>query len=266
MKAKVIKLATDIGKWVGEHSNILLTIGSCIGTGAVIFTTVRATRKYDFEIEQKSYEYEDQQVPKKEKAIIFAKTCWPAAVAAAGTIGCNVLNFKANSDKLHKAMLVSEFWRDSYEAYKSANRKRYGEEADRYVETDMIKEHYKEQFAGMDPSLIPGNGIIFIESWSGQVFRSSVDKIRTAERDFNEDLKGMDWCCLNDWLEYYLGLRRMHQELGDVVGFAERFDHDGMTIRLTPSNEIFATGETATLITYEDNLCTEKDFKVIGSV
>ena len=67
----------------------------------------------------------------------------------------------------------------------------------------------------------------------------------------------------NNWL-ITLGLRPMDEDFGDLLGFREIYDKDALNIKLTSSNEVFDTGETATLISYVDSLCTEDDRTCLG--
>lgn len=263
MKDKILKGAGILKGNVVKNSPLLLTIGTVLGVGTVIFTTIKSTIKAKNEIEDLKFDAEEdgREVSNKEVAKIIVKDYWPVALVAGATITMTISNHKINSERIRTATVAYEFYREAYETYKDKVREKIGENDARSLEAELSK----EKVIDVDPDTVRSIGfgnVLFIEGVTGQAFRSSVDYIRQCEKRFNQELKGSDWMAFNDWL-MELGLRRMNDSVGDYLGFSERFEHDGLNITLTPSNEIFGTGETATIITYDDPLCTEGDYRVI---
>jgi len=261
MNERLIRCA----KLVKKKSPLLLTIGTILGVGTVIFTTAKASIKTKEEIDELKYDaltHGDGTIEKKEIAKVVVKNCWPVALASGTTVAMTISNHKINASRLHTATVAYDFYKEAYETYKGKVREKLGETTDREVQADIAK----EKVINVDPSLVPqvGDGsVLFIEGVSGQVFRSSVDYIRQCEKQFNRyELHGSDWAPFNNWL-IMLGLRPMNEAVGDYLGFSERFEHDGLNVTLTPSAEVFGTGETATVLTYDDPLCTEGDYRVI---
>lgn len=257
---KVLTVIKNVKKGVKNNSRIILTVGTIIGIGTVIFTTSKATIKTKDDLEH-LYD-EKEEVTKKDIAKVVVKDCWPVAVSAGSTIFMTVANHKISTKKIQTATLAYEFTREAYDTYKQKVREKLGETADREVETEIVKGKMKDIQQNEIIDLGYGN-VLFIEGITGQTFRTSVDYIRQCEKRFNQDLKCSDWLCFNDWLSI-LGLRRMHDSVGDYLGFREVYEHDGLNITLTASNEVIGTGETATILTYEDPLCTEGDYRVIN--
>lgn len=255
----ILALAKRLGGAVRKNSPLLLTIGTVAGIGTVIFTTSKATLKTKADLDALKETGED--VTKKDIAKVVAKDCWPVAVSAGTTVAMTVANHKITSDRIKTATAAYEFTREAYDTYKSKVREKLGENADREVETEIVKDKVNDISPDQISDLGYGN-VLFIESVTGQVFRTSVDYIRQCEKQFNQELKGSDWYSFNNWLRM-LGLRPMDDSVGDYLGFSERFEHDGLNIVLTASNEVFGTGETATVLSYEDPLCTEGDYRVL---
>lgn len=255
MKDKLLRC----GKYLKSNSRLLLTIGTVIGVGTVIFTTAKATVKTKEDLEALKESPED--VTKVDVAKVIVKDCWPVALAAGATITMTIGNHRISSEKIRTATVAYEFYREAYETYREKVREKLGKDEDRVIEAERRVKKYD-----IDPELIQnvGNGnVLFIEGVSGQAFRSSVDYIRQCEKQFNQyELRGADWAPFNNWL-CMLELRPMSSAVGDYLGFSERFEHDGLNVTLTPSTEVFGTGETATILTYEDPLCTEGDYRVI---
>lgn len=261
MKERLIRCA----KLVRKKSPLLLTVGTILGVGTVIFTTAKASIKTKEDIDELKYDamaHGDGTVEKKEIAKVVVKNCWPVALASGTTIAMTIGNHKINASRLHTATVAYDFYKEAYETYRDKVREKIGEDNARVIEAETVK----EKITDIDPSTIRtvGDGnVLFIEGITGQVFRSSVDYIRLCEKRFNQQLKGEDWISFNEWLAI-LGLRTMDGNIGDYLGFAEKFDYDGLNITLTSSNEVFPTGETATVLTYGDLLCTEGDFRVLN--
>ena len=259
------KRLISCAKLVRKKSPLLLTIGTILGVGTVIFTTAKASIKTKEDLDELKYDamaHGDGTVEKKEIAKVVVKNCWPVALASGTTVAMTIGNHKINASRLHTATVAYDFYKEAYETYRDKVREKIGEDNARVIEAETVK----EKITDIDPSTIRtvGDGnVLFIEGITGQVFRSSVDYIRLCEKRFNQQLKGEDWISFNEWLAI-LGLRTMDGNIGDYLGFAEKFDYDGLNITLTSSNEVFPTGETATVLTYGDLLCTEGDFRVLN--
>ena len=267
MKTEVLRAARKLGTSVRKHSPLLLTIGAIAGVGAVIFTTSKAAVKTKEEVGALKYEHftggGDNVLPKKEVAKVVAKNYWPVAVTAAGTVGCIIFNHKITSSRIQTATALAGVYKEAYDTYREKVRERIGDNDRRELEADIAADKVRE--AGITPDLIPGEGVLFIESLTGQVFRSSVDDIRREERRYNDDLRGSDWLSINEWL-CHLGLNQMEYQIGENLGFVEKYDKDGLNIIFTPSDRVFATGETATVITYEDTLVSYGDFECLNTM
>lgn len=257
MANKIISSFKKLGGAVRKNSPLLLTVGTVVGVGGVIFTTIKATRKYDSEVEP--------DMTKKEKAKIAAKSYWPVALTGGATVACAVGAQKINSNRIATATAAYEFTKEAFDTYREKVKEKIGVNGEREARAELAGERLAKEHPDIyaDPSLIPGSGVIFIEEWSGQVFRSSIDDICLEAKRFNEDLRGSDWLCLNEWL-CHLGLNPMGYRIGENLGFGERYDHDGLNLRFTPSDKIFATGETATLISYDDDLIAYQDYTCLN--
>jgi hypothetical protein len=259
---------TVIRRGFDKHSGIILTISSIIGLGAVAITTSRAAVKADREICDKIFDAEEEGtvLTNQEKAKIYLKHYWPVFVAIGGEVFVIIFNHKKNSKKIELATAACGLYKDAYVTLKEKVREKIGDDAARELDADIVMDKAKQQYPNIDPALIPGSGVIFVESITGQVFRSSVDEIMREAKRFNEDLVGMDWLCINEWLGPHLGLNEMDGKIGYNLGFAERYGHDGLNVYFTPSDKLFATGETATAICYDDELVAERDFTTVNAL
>lgn len=265
MKQQILKWPKVLGILANKHSNVILTIGTIFGISAVVYTTSKATLKIKEDIDNLEFDAEEEGriVSKKEKAKIIFRDGWPVAIAVVSTGTMTVCNGIKNGRRIRMATAGYEFYKDYLYSYRDKVKEKWGDKEERKINAERVTNAH--DISQINPELVPSVGygnVLFIEGVSGQVFRSSVDHIRQCEKRFNQELKGSDWMCFNDWLRE-VGLRTMSENVGDYLGFSERFEHDGLNITFTPSNEVFGTGETATIITYDDPLCTEGDYRVI---
>ena len=261
MKGNLLRGARIVGSGIRKNSTLLLTIGTIFGVGTVVFTTAKAAVKTKEDLDNLHEWQED--VTKKDIAKVVAKDCWPVALSAGATVAMTISNHKINSDRIHTATVAYEFYKEAYETYKDKVREKFGESAEKETEASIVGDKIKKHYI---PEAIYDTGegdILFIESKSGRVLRASREYIRRCEKEFNQMIRGEDWLSFNNWLNC-LNVRMMDEDFGDLLGFREIYDHDALNVDFIPSNEIFPSGETATLIVYKDDLCTEGDRRCIG--
>lgn len=264
MKGNLMKHARSLGCFVNKHSNVILTVGTVFGICTIVYTTAKATLKIKEDVENLQYEKDD--VTKKDVAKVVVKDGLPVIFTVVTTGTMTICNGIENGRKIRAAAALyeaCEYYKDYAETFRSKVREKYGEKAEREVDAEIAKDKY-------GPNYIPesiydtGEGdILFIESKSGRVLRASREYIRRCEKEFNQLIRGEDWLSFNNWLNC-LGVRMMDEDFGDLLGFREIYDHYALNVDFIPSNEIFPSGETATLIVYKDDLCTEGDRRCFG--
>ena len=242
---KGLRKVPDIGKAVlaftSKNSPAILSGFAVAGTiGSVIFA-VKATPKAmrAIEAEQMAREEEmrksaDQseyiaeklangeimipEVTKWEMVKLSWKYYIPTALSAAGTVVCIIGAQKINDNRLSAlatALSLSETARKDLE----------DKVAEKFGEGKL--ERLKSEIAAEEINRIPdssfrnvtetGHGnVIFIDYWSKEVFRSSVEYIRTVQNNLNTRMLGGN--------EFFIPLNEMYYELGlEQRGCGENF-------------------------------------------
>lgn len=130
----------------------------------------------------------------------------PAVAALGGTSACMIMATKIGLDRtaaMAGALVVTE---RTYDQYKEKVKETLGENKHVKV-SDAVAQDRAQSTPSPQLNLTDGEQICFDE-WSGRFFKSSMEKLKSAENDFNKDLLFGSYASLND---YY---RRIG--LGDV--------------------------------------------------
>lgn len=265
MKGTLVNGARALTKAISKNSPMLCAIGAAVGVGVTAYAAWNASKKVHEELEQREYDEvtEGGELTTKDKAKIVVKHTWPVAVCGGLTVAMIFTGNSISDKRLRITAAAAEMYRTTFTTYQDKVKEKIGAKKEREIRDDILVDEAKKKGVGADPALVRDTGegnVLFVDSITGQAFRSSVDYLRKREAQFNEDLGpgGEDWLSINTWL-YSIGLREVDNcmEIGDVLGFNAE---SGLHIYFTASNDVTSTGETATLIGYEDPPCFASDW------
>ena len=226
---------------------ILSTIGG-VGVVATAVMAVKATPKALALIEQAETE-KGEKLTKVEIVKTASVVYIPAALVGAGTIACifgaNVLN------KRQQAALMSAYalLDSSYKEYKAKTVELYGEDADRNIKDEIVKDKYEN-------TDIYGDGEqLFYDSFSGQYFKSTMANVNNAEYQINRDLVMRDYATVNEFYDY-LGVPPI--DSGDELGWSSGMNFDyywQVWIDFTHRKVTMEDGTECTIITMYSEPC-----------
>jgi len=265
MKKQILNGARLLGGKIRKNSPLLLTIGTVIGVGTVIFTTAKSTIKAKEDIDDLMFDAEEDgtAVSKKDIAKVIVKDCWPVALATGATVTMTISNHRINSERIRTATVAYEFYREAYDTYRSKVREKLGETADEDIDNDISYEKAKATFTPLSIKDTGEGSILFMEYHSGRLLRACPNYIRDCEKQFNQLMRGSDWLNFNNWLNI-LGVDMLSDEFGDLLGFREIYDKDSLNVYFDSGDFVLPNGETPTIIKYRDRLCTEDDRICLG--
>lgn len=213
----VKKVAYRTGKSLKKNAPTIMSVLACAG---VIGTAVAAAKGHHAAMEALTYDHCDDCMydteEKKKRIVRDVKTAAPhyilPTVLGASTIalilGSNALNKKQQA-ALYGAFVALE---QSYNRYREAVNKTFGEDADTKVKKEVAKDILKDGVAKHNS----GDLTLFYEENSDQFFWSTMDRVKDAEYMLNRYFAGMDEASLNDWCEC-LGINKC--EFGNVLGW-----------------------------------------------
>lgn len=213
-KKTAVKLIAQGAKLVKDYAPTILTGAAVSG---VIFTAVFAKEgaleadKYVKENTTDDMTEDEKKLVKRDSLLCYA----PAAVVAAGTIGCivgaNYFNFKKIT-ALAAACSVAE---SALKENRSKIAELFGQDKLDKLDHAIAKDHVLNS---REEIVETGKGqVLCCEGYlTGAKFRASEDWIRRCVNDFNELINLNTYASFNDWLSI-LGLREV--KFGDEIGW-----------------------------------------------
>ncbi len=200
-----------------KHSPEILT---GIGIAGMISTTimaVKATPKALVLIERKKEELGVDELPLVE-AVKTSGLCYaPSVITGVLSVGCLI---GANSVHVkHKAALATAYTisESALKEYKTKVIETIGEKKEQSIKDAVSKERLEKVTVYDGDILRTGKGqTLCFDAFTGQLFESDIDKIKSAINDLNAQLINDWYVSLNDFYEL-LGLP--YSEMGDLLGW-----------------------------------------------
>lgn len=187
-------------------------VGFLCAIGSAVVATVKSVREVDAIKEENGVSLEP-------KAVI--KACWknyiPTALfTATGIVGLGYAGAKYESQvkALAASLAMSE---NAFKEVRDQVIKQIGQdEYDKLIETVHKEEIAKESPEEKDIVTTGYGDQLFKESWTGQYFYSTPEKVREAVNDINYRYRGEEMIPFSDWLDA-LGLNSC--KAGEVYSF-----------------------------------------------
>ena len=214
MKKEILEFVHKLGKELVKKSPGILT---GIGAGGVIGTAYLASKA--------TLEAKDKVKPEmsfKEKAKVVAPIYLPTVIVGATSICCI---FGAQSigtrrqAALASAYSISEMTRKEFQ---EKAEEVFGEKKVEKVKDQIAEEKIKKAYSEKKDNVIEtGKGDqLFMDLWSGQVFRSDIEHIRRTINDANEELNSATNVFLNDLYDAW----KIHTaKFGELFGWDINF-------------------------------------------
>lgn len=213
-----------MGKLVGrtklffKHNSA--TILTCVGGVGVVATSVMAVKATPkaLRLLEAAKEEKGEELTNLEKVKVAGPAYIPAVITGASTLACI---FGANAlNKRQQASLMSAYalLDNSYRDYKKKVTEMLGKEGHEEVMAEIAKDKLnEEEFEVEDDKKL------FFDSFSGQYFESTIEKVQEAEYNINRDLSMRDYATVNEFYDY-LGIP--HIDAGDDIGWSTGMNFD----------------------------------------
>lgn len=229
----MIKAVKKIQLFTGRNASTILT---CVGGAGVIATSIMAAKATPkaMQLLEKAKEEKGEDLTKLETIKVAAPSYIPAVLVGTSTIACifgaNVLNKRSQAGLMSAYALLDR----SYKDYKNKVKELYGEEVDKHVVKEIVKDTYVE-----DEVTVEEDKQLFYDLYSKRYFESTTEKVQQAEYAFNRLLNIRDYASLNEFYEL-LGIEKIDD--GDWLGWSTGmnmeyywqhwvdFEHDKVTM------------------------------------
>lgn len=221
------------GKTVKKALPIILTTLSGVGVAATAFLFARAGMKAERKIQHEvrvNEEYEDRYPTYTETInIVWPEFLIPTSVAIATTIcivSTNVLNIQNQATLMGAYALGERTWAK----YRGKVAEMVGFENEGLIRAETIKDVAQETKV---PNVIHGDGdTVYMEVFSGQLFRSDEETLYKAQENANERAEEVGFVSLNYFYDQ-IGARTT--EIGEYFGWNDSWGHGAhVDIVLTP--------------------------------
>jgi hypothetical protein len=182
------------------------TILTAFGVTGVITTTilaVRATPKALELIEAEAYRHKitKDELELKEKVRVIWPVYVPAGISATLTITC-ILG--ANSIHAKRNAAIAGLYSVATEALREYQEKvieTIGEKKAQKIKDAIAQDILDANPLGKNEVIIAGGDALFYDKLSGRYFKSSVEKIRKSQNDFNFELLNDMFKSVNEWYD-----------------------------------------------------------------
>lgn len=212
------------------------TILTCVGSIGVVTTAVLAVKATPKAIRllESAEEEKGEELTTLETVKIAGPAYIPAAITGVSTIACI---FGANIlSKCQQASLMSAYAliENSYKEYKNKLKVLYGDDADKEVTQEIVKDRYEDY----DVSVSDGKQLFF-DYFSMRYFESTMEEVLIGESNFNKNLTLNGYASLNELYDS-LGIPRVdygyelgwsHEAGGAFYGYSwVDFEHEKITL------------------------------------
>lgn len=187
-------LLSKSGKFIKKNKGLLTTIGACIGVGATIYFTVKATTKVEKILENK-----DNEIAIKCQKKEVVKACVKPACSAALTIFCIVLTYRFGKQAeagLLSLLAGAEAMRRSYREQVIDSGKLSPEEEEELYLKSMSNDNYTDA-KPLPPKENYDDYKLYKESLTGEYFYATEKDILEAEIKLNRNIN--IGCCESFW-------------------------------------------------------------------
>lgn len=222
----------------------MLAGGSLIGLAATVYFSGKTALAIDRALEGVQITKENWKDPEVVKTIV--KAAAPAALSAGFTAAC-IVGSQVIAHKQYGALMAAYvLGQDKLKAFESKTIELAGKE-----KTDEIKAEIAQQRVLMAPVtsqsgmvIDTGNGnTLCLDTLSGRYFKSSVEHLRRAQNDVNEQING-DWSATLN--EFYAFLNLQSIKLGEDLGW-----NTENPLRLRFDSALTSSGEPVLVLDYE---------------
>lgn len=180
---------SSIGKFVHKHAPAMLT---SMGAAGVISTAVLAARAHadaTRHLTIEDMESEDWMVKVKETWRFYI----PPLISGGVSIGCIVAAQTINSRRQAVLIGLVALGQESLQEYRDATRKVVGDKKEREI-YDEIAEVRAGNTPGQSVAILNSGDILVQDTFTGQYFGSTVEKIRKAQNDVMEMVLFSEGC------------------------------------------------------------------------
>src|SRR5262245_48041719 len=141
----------------------------------------------------------------------IVKEVWPLyippAISGVVTIGCIIMAHRVSSGRLAAVLASSAVTERAFSEYKEKIQQKFGERKATEVRDEIAKDRINKNPPESNQIIMTGTGdVLCYDDLTGRYFESSMEKLRGAENDINNQLLHRSNASLSDFFDI-VGLR-----------------------------------------------------------
>ncbi len=213
----LIQIAHKIEKFAVDNSPLLLTAAGVTGAVTTAFLTGKAT----FEAAAILREMEDTPSGNYEPltGIEAVKMVWPEYIPAAGTlvltVAAIIMSHQINTRRAAALAAAYSLSEKAFVEYRSKVVEHIGGKKEEVVRGEIAQAKVSENPQGSREVIISSGEVLCHDAFSGRYFNSTVELIRQAQNDVNEEVLQNMYCSLSDfYTKIGLPTTTMSEEVG----------------------------------------------------
>ena len=177
-----------------RNASTILTYAGAAGTVATTVMAIKATPKALMVIDA-AEELKGEELTSLEKVKVAGPIYIPTILTGAATLTCifgaNILNKRQQASLMSAYALVDK----SYKDYKKKIVELYGDDADRHIISELMRDDYNEDNFKDD------NMMLFYDEFSRRYFRATLADVISAEYSVNKKIREYGGAYLNEFYE-----------------------------------------------------------------
>lgn len=235
------------------HQPVILTGIGLGGMIAMAPTAIRGKAIADQLWADWEQRHPDDEMLKRDKALIFAKAYWPCIASYAISAGCIIAGQAVNLKRIEALDALVLGAQQQLASYQKAVEENTGKPKRKVIEQAALDDYMDNVAHNGEPYEETGLGdTCCIDLLTGRKFKSNIEAVRKAFNDFNIDLRddcdaGLDYTLLNQ-LYFRLGLS--DSGIGDMMGWS--FANDKTNLELIASSKLDENGNPMLGIGYSE--------------
>jgi hypothetical protein len=199
---KLTLLQRNLGKFVAQNSAALLTgagVAGVIGTAALSIRAGLKTEQVINDLNQDKVNDTDERVSKTE----IAKKVWPlyVPVVAVGSmsIACIIMSNRISAQRAAALAAAYGISQGRFEEYKAKVEEKIGLKKATDVNDSIVKDKMEANPPSREVLILSDSDVLFFDMLTGRYFRSTVQKIESAQNQINEELLDNKYASLTDF-------------------------------------------------------------------
>lgn len=209
LKGTIVKNSPSIFTGLAVTGLITTTVMACKATPKAISLIDEAR--------ENKLESTDKDLTPVEIVEAAWKCYLPSVLMGGTTIACIICANSINLRRNAALASVCSITETTLKEYQSKVVEELGDKKEQKIRESVSADKLKASVFREDDVIITGNGnTLCFESWTGNYFRSDIDKIKQAFNRLGRDMLGDSFISLNDM---YYELNLPNTKLGDLVGW-----------------------------------------------